>query len=77
MQRVVANVGAGPDREHRVARQHTAATEQPTGLPVGQAELGLVEGELAVDPAREPVTDERRIDDVVEALLRPIVTADQ
>ena len=38
-------------------------------LPVRQAELGRVERVLPVDPPREPVTDERRVDGGVEAVV--------
>ena len=47
----------------------TPPREQPAVLPVGQAQLGTVEGELAVDPAGEAVADERGVDGGPEALL--------
>ena len=54
---------------HRVAREHAAATEQATGLPVRQSEFGLEQRELSVDPTREPVADEGRLDGSVEPLV--------
>ena len=65
------------DGVHRVARQHAAAREQPPGLPVRQPELGLIERELAVDPAGEAVADERRVDGRVEPVVLGGVVADQ
>ncbi len=73
MHGVVAHLGPEPHGEHRVARQHSAAGEQTTGLPVRQTELGLIERELPVDPPGEAVTDERCIDRRVEPVL--LVTA--
>jgi hypothetical protein len=51
--------------------------EQPAGLPVRQAELGLVEGELPVDPAGEPIAHERGVDGGVEPFLLVGILADQ
>ena len=65
----VGDRGPVADRVHRLPRQHAAAGEQSAALPVGQAELGRVEGVLAVDPAGEAVADERGIDGGVEAVV--------
>src|SRR5262245_45170120 len=48
---------AAPHREDAVSAQDSAAPEQAPSLPVREPELGLLEGVLAVDPAREAVAD--------------------
>ena len=62
MHGVVGDLGPQSHGVDRIAREHAAAGEQPTGLPVRQAELGLVEGELPIDPAGEAVADEWSVD---------------
>src|SRR5690606_20127205 len=59
----------GAHGEHPVARQHRAAGEQPPVLPVGKAELGLVQRVLAVHPTGEAVAHEGRVDGGPEAVL--------
>jgi len=73
----VVDLRAQPERVHRVARQHRTATQQPAGLPIREPEFGLVERELTIDPASEPVADERRIDSAVEGLVFGLIVADQ
>ena len=45
-----------------VAGQDAGSAGKAAALPVGEAEFGLVEGVLAVDPAGESVADERGIE---------------
>ena len=66
--RRVALGNPGAQREHRIAGEHAAASEQSALFPVGQAQLGAVERILAVDPAGEAVADERRIEALVGGL---------
>ena len=57
MHGVVADLGPQPNRVDGVTRQHATPGEQPTGLPVGQTQFRLIEGELAVDPPGETIAD--------------------
>src|SRR5690348_15506706 len=68
---------ARADREHAVAAQHTAPSEQAAVLPVGEAQLGPSQRILAVYPAGHAVADERRVDPREEAALRLRIVRDQ
>ena len=73
----VVDRGLMADRVDRVSGQHATAPEQTSELPVGQAQLRGAEGVLTVDPAGEPVADERGVDGGVEPLVLVAVVADQ
>ncbi len=53
---------SGTNGEHRFARENSTSPEEPSVLPVREAQLGAIESELAIDPPGESVAHERRID---------------
>ena len=67
----------GADGEDGISAEHAGPPEQAPPLPIRQTELRLVEGVLPVDPPREAVADERRIDGGVELVVLGVVVGDQ
>lgn len=61
--------GPGPNCEDAGSAEHSAPGKEPTELPVGEPEFGLVEGVLSVDPSGEPVADERGVNGGEEPIV--------
>ena len=75
--RVVDDTAPVADGVDAVARQDRSPPEHAPTLPVREPQLGRIEGVLAVDPARHPVADERRIDGGEERVVSGRIGADQ
>jgi len=63
--------------EHAITRENRTARKQTSALPVRQTQFRLVERVLTINPTGDAVANKRRVDGVVEALLRHGIVADQ
>ncbi len=63
-------MNAGPGQDRRTA-------QRTSKFPIGEPKLRRVQRVLAIDPAREAITDEGRIDKAVEGVVRLLVLGDQ
>ena len=63
--------------EQVITRENRTARKQMSALPVRQTQFRLVERVLTINPTGDAVANKRRVDGVVEALLRHGIVADQ